>query len=208
MADDNRIEVAGQQLSWKQGCFTVVALGAVLFGIVFGCASFVGGAMDKAQRVEAAKSPQTLTDVIKSASSAVQGVEVYEAQVMVDIYEEPASATDFIRVAAQDVVRVAKAIKANPNLLPATTQTVTFALKAPLVDRLGNESREKIMSFGLRASDLKAANYDNLGDARVLDLAFEGGVSGGAGARALDAWCDPLKGSGSGGNFCEVMGSR
>lgn len=208
MGERGGAELGEQELSKGQAWLALVIMVLALVGLVYGCSVAVGklgDQIDQHAKAEAAKPPPPLADTLKAADPVVSDVEVAAPQIWVRIYIDSASEGTYLTRAGMAVRSVSREIKKNAARVPSDVQTVSFLLDADIQDRLGNSEREKIMSFSMRASDLKAANYDNLYDAQVLGLAFEGGVSSGVGGRTVDAWCADEKNGARGAEFCRVM---
>lgn len=66
---------------------------------------------------------------------------------------------------------------------------VKVSFEVPGTDRLGNDITIPLATMVFSYSDLKAANFDNLGIGGTLNLAKDVDTSGLAGQQALAQWC-------------------
>ncbi|USQ97275.1 hypothetical protein [Caulobacter sp. RL271] len=183
------------------GCGAVLLFALVALVGCNGCADYLS-----THSPPSSEPPKSLQDELAEVR-LVDKVEIRDVTVTVRLYLPAGTASEasFLDHAADAVRSEGKIIKARSKDLPATVKSVDFLVDTDVVDRLGNDRREKVMSFALRADDMKAANYDGLYGSDLLNIVHEGGVSSGAGRRIVEAWCAKPDNADRGGAFCAEM---
>lgn len=135
----------------------------------------------------------------------ISDVKLFEGGIELRIYIKDAwDEASYLDETFETVKQVGIVLQRDRQLVPASTVNVFFMLDTDVQDRLGNTSRDKVLSVAYPASDLLAANFSNLNAAEVADLANGGGASSGAGARIISAWCSKPSNADRAARYCAM----
>lgn len=183
--------------------FVAAAFGLLALVVVL---IIVANAFAPAEPEAAPVAASPAAPLVAKADGAIRGVADSAEYFVIDFKPEPWTAGDRVFSAGNAVKAIGRAMQlgaADKGRAPMILLTVT----ADMIDRLGGESEQIILSLYFRRTDLEAANFDNLSVGRTLNLATDIRFDR-HGAEDLAAYCASERGLGQSRLFCALAASK
>lgn len=160
--------------------------GLIAFGVIATISLMSEDRPTQMPAANEAKARPILTRLVDDVSSASRSGDILIAHVDLEGALDEAG---YVSAAGRRVMDIGGALQKGIFEDQPPASKVRVLLRAPTVDRLGNEQQEDFLTLEFSASDLRQANYRNLYAARVLNLATLVEPQSTPGLRSIASWC-------------------
>ncbi|MFK3888505.1 hypothetical protein [Sphingomonas sp. NPDC079357] len=156
-----------------------------------GCGIGCGGLFALAIVIGLVTSGESKVERLKDADRQIRSVEFSgpNAWVMIDLRDAP-YAKDYPFAAGMVLKAVGKAVKSGAKDVGPDTQFVQYVVTAPSTGRLGEQEHQRLFTGRLRVAELRAANYDKMSEAQMLNISDEITVPSRVAGEAIRAFCE------------------